>query len=248
MGRVHRAMTMLRRLRFVLWTTRLRLLIRRRGGKLVLDAPWGARLKGAPRLAVAARGEGDAIFHLRIGRNVAIGRDMSLRVDARGSNRLDLGDGVVLQDGVRIWLFSGRLTIGKNTILRDQVALKTGGELTIGEVVRIGYSTIVHCHERVDLAERVVLADQITLVDSDHVHDGSDTWFMKQPVRATPIRIDRNTLVGANSVITRGARLGRNAVVAAGAVVRAGEYPDAWLVGGVPAQPIRALSDDSAEQ
>lgn len=240
-------MKVLRRVRFALWSTRLRLLIRRRGGRLELDAPWGARLKGSPKLAIAARGEGDGTFRLRIGRDVAIGRDLFLRIDAHGTNELDLGDGAVLQDGVRVWLFSGRIVIGKNTILRDQAALKTGGDLRLGELVRIGYSTVVHCHERVELADRVVLADQITVVDSDHTHDGSDTWFMKQPVRATPIRIDRNTLVGANSVVTRGARLGKNAVVAAGAVVREGDYPDGWLMGGVPATPIRDLGVDTAD-
>jgi len=215
--------------------------VRRKGGRLALDAPWGAYLKGAPRLEISADGEGDATFRLRIGRGVTIGRGVSLRLHAHATNTLEIDDGTVLQDGVRLWLFGGRIAIGKSVILRDQAVLKTSGELSLGDLVRIGYSTVLHCHERVDLADRVVLADQITLVDSDHVHDGSDTWFMKQPVRAAPISIARNTLVGANCVVTRGARLGRNAMVAAGAVVREGEYPDGWLVGGVPAKPIREL-------
>jgi acetyltransferase-like isoleucine patch superfamily enzyme len=217
--------------------------VRRKGGRLVLDAPHGARLKRAPRLEIGSSGDGDGTFRLRIGRDVAIGRDLSIRLHARGTNALVIGDGTVLQDGVRLWLFSGRIAIGRNVILRDQAVLKSGGELSLGDLVRIGYSTVVHCHEHVDLAERVVLADQITVVDSDHVHDGTDTWFMKQPVRASPVGIARNTLVGANTVITRGARLGTNAVVAAGAVVREGDYPDGWLVAGVPAKPIRELDD-----
>ena len=243
---MRRALNLLHRARFALWCARLRLALRRKGGRLVVDAPHGARLKGLPRIEVAARGEGDATLRLRIGRDVTFGRDTFLRVDARGTNVLDVGDGTVIQDGVRLWLFSGRLTIGPRTVLRDLVVLKTGGDLRLGELVRIGYSTVLHCHEAVELGERVVLADQITLVDSDHVHDGGETWFMKQPVRADPVRIDRNTLVGANTVITRGTRLGRNSVVAAGAVVRAGDYPDGWLVGGVPAKPLRALREGEA--
>ena len=235
---------LLQRLRFRLWAARLRLAVRRKGGRLALDAPSAAHLKGAARLDISPASDGAGTFHLKIGRGVAIGSGVSIRLDAGGDNTLVLGDGTVLQDGVRLWLFSGRIAIGSRTILRDQAMLKTSGELSLGELVRIGYSTVVHCHERVELAERVVLADQITLVDSDHVHDGSDTWFMKQPVRAAPIHIARNTLVGANSVITRGARIGKNAVVAAGAVVREGDYPDGWLVGGVPAKPIRALEQE----
>ncbi len=238
---MRRAVKLLHRTRFRLWSIRLRLAVRRKGGRLKLHAPWGAHLKGAPRLEITRAGDTHGTFHLQIGRSVAIGSGVSIRLDAGSTNTLSLGDGTVLQDGVRLWLFSGRIAIGKNTILRDQAVLKTSGELSLGELVRIGYSTVLHCHERVELGERVVLADHITLVDSDHVHDGSDTWFMKQPVRAAPIAIARNTLVGANCVITRGARLGKNAVVAAGAVVREGDYPDGWLVGGVPAKPIREL-------
>lgn len=238
---MRRAVKLLHRLRFRLWAIRLRLVVRRKGGRLTLDAPSGAHLKGAPRLEITRARDVRGTFRLEVGRGVAIGRGVSIRLDAGADNALVLGDGTILQDGVRLWLFGGRIAIGKNVILRDQAVLKTSGELSLGELVRIGYSTVLHCHERVDLADRVVLADQITLVDSDHVHDGTDTWFMKQPVRAAPIAIDRNTLVGANCVITRGARLGKNAVVAAGAVVREGQYPDAWLVGGVPAKPIRAL-------
>jgi acetyltransferase-like isoleucine patch superfamily enzyme len=242
---MRRAVKILHRVRFALWSVRLRVAVRRKGGRLALDAPRGARLRRAPRIEIFGRADGDAptTFHLRIGRGVTIGSGVSIRLDAGGTNTLELGEGTVVQDGVRLWLFAGRITIGKNTILRDQAVLKTSGELSLGELVRIGYSTVLHCHERVELAERVVLADQITLVDSDHVHDGTDTWFMKQPVRAAPIHIARNTLVGANSVITRGARVGKNAVVAAGAVVREGDYPDGWLMGGVPAKPIRELQE-----
>jgi acetyltransferase-like isoleucine patch superfamily enzyme len=236
----------LRRLRFRAWALRFQLALRRRGARLVLDAPVGARLEAAPQLELIEGGDGDATFHLRVGRGVTIGSGVRIRVETGGTNVLELGDGTVLQDGVRLWLFGGRIAIGRRVILRDQAVLKTSGDLSLGELVRVGYSSVLHCHERVELAERVVLADQITLVDSDHVHDGSDTWFMKQPVRATPIHIARNTLVGANSVITRGVRLGKNAVVAAGAVVREGDYPDAWLVGGVPAKPIRPLEEEAA--
>jgi acetyltransferase-like isoleucine patch superfamily enzyme len=105
---------------------------------------------------------------------------------------------------------------------------------------------VIHCHERVELGSRAGLADLIVIVDSDHLHDGSSTWVMDQPVESAPIIVGANTLVGASVVLTRGAVIGPNSIVAAGAVVRAGEHPGGWVIGGVPARPLRELGDQDA--
>ena len=234
-------LTRWRRARFRIWAMRLRLRLRRQGGRLVLDADRTAELREAPRLHITAEGEGDATLRLRIGRGVTIERGVSLRVHARATNELELGDRATLQEGVRIWLFGGTVRIGARTIVRDQSVLKSGGRLIVGEAVRIGYSSVVHCHERVELGDRSVVADLVVIVDSDHVHAGDETWVMAQPVVSAPIRVGSNTLVAAHAMITRGAVIGDNAMVAAGAVVRAGEHPDGWLIGGIPAEPMREL-------
>ena len=233
----------LRRARFALWVARLRLALRRRGGRLVLDAPWGARLEGFPRLQVMPEGDGDATLHLRLGRNVTLEHGTYLRVYARGTNVLDIGDNTIVQAGARLWLMSGTLKMGRNTILRDLACLKTKGDLLLGAYVRIGWCCSIHCNEEVRMDDYVGLADLIMVVDSDHTQDGSDTWSLKQPIVSEPIHLKHNTLLGSNCVITRGARLGRNSVVAAGSVVRRGDYPDAWLIAGVPAKPLRSLVD-----
>ena len=235
---------LLHRARFALWVMRLRLAVRRKGGRLVLDAPHGARMKGAPTLHVTSAGEGERVLHLRIGRGVSFGKGVSLRVWARGTNMLELGDSTQVHDGVRLWLLGGRVLVGSNSIVRDQALLKSKGTLAIGERSRIGYSTLVHCHLDIRLEDHVVIADQTVVIDSDHVHDGTDEWVMAQPVVATPLRVGRNTIVSANSLVMRGAEIGENSVVAGGAVVRAGAYPASSLLGGAPARRLRSLLDD----
>ena len=189
------------------------------------------------------QGEGDGTFRLRIGRNVTFERDVYLRIHARGTNELDIGDKTLLQSGCRLWLLSGSVRLGSNTILRDLACLKSGGDLHVGDHVRIGWCTSIHCHERITIDDYAGLADLIMVVDSDHVQDGSDTWYSRQPVHSSPIHLATNALLGSNCVVMRGARVGRNSMVAAGSVVRNGEYPDAWIIGGVPAKPLRALGD-----
>ena len=155
-------------------------------------------------------------------------------------------DRVELRTGVGVWLIGGCIRIGTGTLIRERAILKSGGELVIGDFVRFGCGGVIHCHERVELGSRVGLADLIVIVDSDHVHDGSSTWVMDQPVVSAPIRVGANTLVGASVVLTRGAEIGPNSIVAAGAVVRAGEHPAGWLIAGMPARPVRPLGDEDA--
>ena len=81
----------------------------------------------------------------------------------------------------------------------------------------------------------------MTLIDSDHAVDGGDTHWARAPLHVTPVRVGRNVIVGANSVVLRGAEIGPNAVVAAGAVVRSGELSGGWLYGGVPARALKPL-------
>ena len=124
---MRRAVKLLQRLRFRLWAVRLRLALRRKGGRLALDAPSGAHLKGAPRLDISPAKEDSGTFHLKIGRGVAIGKGVSIRIDAGGDNTLVVGDGTVLQDGVRLWLFAGRIAIGPRTSMNpDALALFFG--------------------------------------------------------------------------------------------------------------------------
>lgn len=58
-----------------------------------------------------------------------------------------------------------------------------------------------------------------------------------------------HVLIGMGSKILDGAIIGRHAVIAAGAVIKEGyEVPDKTLMAGVPAKPIRPVTDDEARE
>ena len=230
------------RARFALWTAWLRLQLRRRGATLVIDAPHGARIEGWPHVDVRPLGEGDATLHLRIGRGVSLGRGLHVDVWARGTNRLELGDGVYFLHAARVQLRGGSVTLGAHTHVRDGAVLKSAGELRVGEDVTISFGDVLACSGRIEIGDRCGLGERVTVTDSDHTHDGSDDHYLRQPLRVTPVRLGRNVLVSANAVILRGAEIGDNAVVGAGAVVGRGEHPGGWLHTGVPAKPAKRLS------
>jgi acetyltransferase-like isoleucine patch superfamily enzyme len=236
-----------RRLRFLLWTARLRARLRRQGVALALDAGANLRLAGPPRLDVdphgAARG---GTLTLRIGRDVRVGRDLVLDVRPGADHTVEIGDGAELHDHVRLQCRGGAIRLADHVQLRDFCELKSAGELTLGSRAICGRNATLHCVTSVALGAGVGLAERVTITDSDHAADGSDTWFMAQPVHVDPVVLEDNAFVATNAVVLRGSRLGRNSVVAAGAVVVGLELEAGWLAGGLPARPLRALGVETS--
>ena len=230
-----------RRARFAAWAGRLRVELARNGGRLALDAPHGARFDTAPLIKASHHGGSGGTFTLRLGRDVDLGRHTVLQVWAGGDSVLELGDGTTFGQGSRLVLRNGAIRLGPSVQVRAVVLLKSDGELRAGEWVLFGHAAVVAATREIVLGDRVGLGERVSVIDSDHGADGSDAFYLRQPLRVTPVRVESNVLVGANAVILRGTEIGANAVVAAGAVVAGGEHPPGWLIGGVPARPLKAL-------
>ncbi|MBI5103821.1 MAG: acyltransferase [Solirubrobacterales bacterium] len=236
-----------REARFRAWAARLDFELRRRGSRLVLDADAAPTWETAPSIepiahALSAPTQGEApTFTLRLGRDVHLGRGLTIEFRPDGANLLELGDGVHLQDGNRFVLADGRISFGARGRLRSGSILKSSGDLLMGEQVILAYHCVVHCAERIELGDLVGISDRSTLVDSSHTVDGSDIYYYEQPIVTTPIVLERNVIVSANVMVLRGAHVERNAQLGGGAVVLKGRYPAGWLVGGNPAKPVRPL-------
>ena len=213
--------------------------LRRLGGRLVVEALGAPRLRGPLRLETGPR---PGTLTLRVGRDVTVGRECIVDLADGLDGTIELGDGAVLQSRVRLQPWGGAIRVGAHAQIRDGCELKSRGELRLGERVTCGRNVTLHCHAAITLGDRVGLAERVTIADSDHSADGSDSWFLDQPVLSEPVVLERNVFCATNAVVLRGTRLGANAVVAAGAVVIGGELPSGWLIGGVPAKALKPLA------
>jgi acetyltransferase-like isoleucine patch superfamily enzyme len=229
----------IRTLRWRCWRLVAAARLRRLGGRLVVEARATPRLRGPLRLETGPR---PGTLTLRLGSEVTIGRDCILDLADGLDGMVELADGATLQSRIRLQPWGGAILVGAHTQVRDGCELKSKGELRIGGRVICGRNATLHCHEAVTLGDHVGLAERVTITDSDHANDGSDTWFLHQPVLADPVVLERNVFCATNAVVLRGTLIRCNAVVAAGAVVTGGEHPSGWLIGGVPARPIKSLS------
>ena len=230
---------MIRTLRWHWWCLVAGARLRRLGGRLVIEAAGTPRVLGPLRLET---GPSPGTLTLRIGRDVRIGRECILQHPDDVDGLVELGDGAQLQSRVRLQPWGGAIRLGPGAQLRDACELKSKGELTLGEHAICGRNVTLHCHQAVTLGDRVGLAERVTITDSDHANDGSDVWFMDQPVFADPVVLGRNVFCGTNVVILRGSIILGNAVVAAGAVVTGGEHAGGWLIGGIPARALKPLT------
>jgi acetyltransferase-like isoleucine patch superfamily enzyme len=235
-------LALVRRLRLALWLLGLRGRLRRHGVRFELEVGRNVRFAGRPRLDVDPFGTAGGALRLAIGDDVRVGREMVIEVRLGTEQVIELGAGSVLQDHVRFQGRGGAIRLADHVQLRDFCELKSSGELTLGSRAICGRNVTLHCVESVALGPLVGLAERVTITDSDHGHDGSERWFMDQPVIAAPVVLEDNVFVATNAVVLRGSTLRRNAVVAAGAVVAGSEVPPGHLAGGVPARTLKELS------
>jgi acetyltransferase-like isoleucine patch superfamily enzyme len=244
--------------RFRLWVLRTRRALARAGCDLELVAPHGATFSTLPAVEATLQHLGEHAtdgrrgkLRIEIGQWVHLGRNTVIEVLPSADNVLRLEDGVRCFGSVRFVLFGGRIRVGPHTRLRDAVMLKSSGDLDCGSHVIVQSFCMFHCHRSLVIEDRASFAERVSVLDSDHLVDGSDEYHQTMPLGVDPVIIGNNTWVGANVVILRGARLGRNALVAAGSVVRAGDYPNGWLVAGAPAEakkPLPRAAKDGASR
>ena len=143
--------------------------------------------------------------------------------------------------GCRFQLRSGAITLADHVQVRDYAILKSYGVLNVGSKSIISYMDLIHCEERIDIGEMATIGERVTVIDSDKDLRRRPGWLNDRERRVDPVSIGGNTLVAVGAVISRGARIGAESAIAANAVVRAGDYPEGWLLAGVPAEQIREL-------
>jgi acetyltransferase-like isoleucine patch superfamily enzyme len=135
-----------------------------------------------------------------------------------------------------------RTIIGPNSML--SVVTEHAGEiydaeLHIGDDTRVGQNFIVGCAGRIYIGRQVLISANVYIGDTIHRYDDPSRSVIEQPLmRDGVVRIDDGAFIGINAVILPGVRVGRNAVVGAGSVVTR-DVPSHSVVAGNPARVIK---------
>jgi maltose O-acetyltransferase len=113
------------------------------------------------------------------------------------------------------------------------------GEIRTGENSYVGDYSTVYAH----IGHKVVIGNNVRISHNVRIYTHStlaDQDFSKKPLleKTGDVIIDDYAWIGANVFINPGVRIGRNAVVGANSVVTK-DIPDNTIYGGVPAKLIK---------
>ncbi len=154
----------------------------------------------------------------------------------------------VLGERARVWghpiiTKNGILEVGTRlrlvaTVARTELAIGPEGHLVIGDEVFINYGSSIAAQQRVEIGNHCSLGTYVLIMDNDF-HQVDPELRNVLPA-AQPIILEDNVWLGARVIVLKGVRIGRDSVIGAGSVVTR-DIPPYSVAAGVPARVIRAV-------
>ncbi len=146
---------------------------------------------------------------------------------------------------------SKNIFIGNNVYVRKNTWLAaepvTGDnncKLIIGNGTYIGNFCHFYASSRIEIGEKVLFADRVYLSDNLHTFDDTSVPIIDQPIKQiSPVIIGNGAWLGEN-VCVIGATIGKNSVVGANSVVTK-NIPDYCVAVGAPAKIIKRFNFDN---
>jgi maltose O-acetyltransferase len=162
---------------------------------------------------------------------MALRAKVPISVLLRGRVRIAGGGDVIFGEGVTLL----------GTVVPIEILSIRNGRVVIGDQSFINYGTSISAHQEIVIGKRCKIGHYVFMMDNNQ-HDVFDR--SKTP-DSSPIVIEDDVWIGAHSIILPGVRIGRNSVVGAGSVVKH-DVPPNCLVAGNPAGIKRELPGDSS--
>ena len=112
--------------------------------------------------------------------------------------------------------------------------------IVVGSSVGINNGFLAIAVRNITIGDRCLIGKDVQILDFD-AHGVDPNERRSSSGRVSPVVLGENVWVGNDAIILKGVRIGRNAIVAAGSVVTVDEYPEDSIVGGNPARVIGSV-------
>jgi acetyltransferase-like isoleucine patch superfamily enzyme len=147
---------------------------------------------------------------------VFFGSGLELQIARRG--RIEFGRFVWVGHGTKIRCHEGSVEIGAKTVLGQECTISAYGRVRIGE--------------------QCVIADRAMFIDFDHGVVEVERPIRQQGIYTREVEVGSNVWVGYGACVLRGVRVGDNSIIGANSVVTK-DVPANAVVAGVPARIVR---------
>lgn len=180
-----------------------------------------------------------AIFKDRMGRSLSLPQAFRKIINRLYNYVLDLELLIVTWSGLvpshffRLLIYKlGGLKIGKGSKIHIGARFFYPANITIGKGSIIGDNIFLDGRDKLSIGNHVDIASSVMIYNSEHDINSEDFHAINGPVH-----IGDYVFIGPRAIILPGVNIGKGAVIAAGAVVTK-DVADFAIVGGVPAQVI----------
>jgi acetyltransferase-like isoleucine patch superfamily enzyme len=124
-------------------------------------------------------------------------------------------------------------------VVQANVHISRYRHLKLGNDVSINHNCFLFCEGGLEIGDYVAIGHSTTILTTEHGYDDPSVPIKYQPIRQAPVKIGRNTWIGAKVTILAGVTIAEGTVIAAGAVVTRSITEPNTIVGGVPARFIK---------
>lgn len=150
----------------------------------------------------------------------------------RNREGIFLGERIMIRKRVRIEviknyagnIYDGRLEIGDDSILENDVHITAASSITIGK--------------------KVLIAPRVVIVDCDHGYQKLNLPIMDQSLITSSVSVGDESWIGAGAILLKGTRIGKHCVIGANSVVN-GIIPDYSIAAGNPAKVLKTIKPDT---
>lgn len=150
----------------------------------------------------------------------------------RNTKNVYVGSGTTILTGSRIQLYSVEGEMPK---------------IVIGEKCYIAYHNTFLAAADIVIGNEVLMASNILISSENHsTNPESDTPYMDQPLKASPVYIGDGTWLGERVMVMSGVSIGKKCVIGGGSVVTR-DIPDYCIAVGSPARVVKAYDFDKHE-
>ena len=160
------------------------------------------------------------------------------RAIVKRGRKIALGDNVVVERGVMLWVDAERsyITVGDDSYLSSHSILNTfDGWITLGSNCTVNSYAILYGHGGLQIGNDVRIAPQVMIMPMNHIFADPSVSVRKQGIEAQGIVIEDDVWLGAGAVVLDGVTIGKGSIIGAGAVVSKNIPPYSVAV-GVPAK------------